>query len=61
MRLLLTNVICRNYNGKNENIVKKFDEFDVNEKTTFYIIVLCNYPIDAEKNYGIKIWPMIIK
>lgn len=49
---VVANVICRNYNGKNENIVKKFDEFDVDEKTTFYITVLCNYPIDAEK----KLW-----
>lgn len=49
---VVANVICRNYNSKNEKILSKFEEFDVNENTCFNIVIICNYPVDVEK----KIW-----
>ena len=49
---VVANVVCRNLNDKNEKILSKFDEFEVNEKTSFNIVVLCNYPIDIAK----KLW-----
>lgn len=49
---VVANVICRNINSKNEKVLSKFDEFDVDNKTTYNIVVLCNYPVDIEK----KLW-----
>lgn len=49
---VVANIICRNYNGKNEKIMSKFDEFEVDDKTVFNIVVLCNYPVDIQK----KLW-----
>lgn len=49
---VVANVIVRNENSKNEKILKKFDEFDVDDTTTFNVIILCNYPVPVET----KLW-----
>ncbi len=49
---VVANVIVHNESDTNERIINKFDEFEVNENTTFNVVILCNYPVSIEK----KIW-----
>lgn len=49
---VVANVINRNFNTKNEKIIQKLDEFDIDDNTTFNIIVLCNYTIEIHE----KLW-----
>ena len=49
---IVANVIVRNVEPRNERILKKFDEFEIDENTTFNVVILCNYPVPIEK----KLW-----
>ncbi len=49
---VVANVIVRNENSKNERILNKFDEFEVDDNTQFNVIILCNYPVEVES----KLW-----
>lgn len=49
---IVANVVCKNGNYKNEKIINKLNELDTNDKTSYNIIVLCNYSVDIKT----KIW-----
>ena len=49
---IVANVILRNEDSKNQRILNKFDEFDVDENTNFNVVILCNYPVPIES----KLW-----
>lgn len=49
---IVANIICRNEDSSNQKVISKLDEFEINEDTSFNIVVLCNYPIDVED----KLW-----
>ena len=49
---IVADVVVRNESPKNERILNKLDEFEINENTNFNIIILCNYPVSIEN----KLW-----
>ena len=49
---IVANIIVRNIDSHNERILKKLDEFDIDENTQYNVIILCNYPVNIES----KLW-----
>lgn len=52
MNQIIADVICLNKDNKNERIIKKLMDFDLDDNTSFIIKILCNYSVSMKQ----KIW-----